>query len=187
MLYIAVVDDDEVILRYISNLLLDGLKEEKEIMLYTSSVVFFSEINQRKWDVVFLDIDMPDLTGIELAETLKCINPNTTIIFVSNFEQMVFKTFSVGAFYFVRKITLESDLQSALESYQKRLAHARRVFYFKTIETNSAISLFDILYFESRGHTIIMHAVNQTQHKLKRERKIRMGTLEDQLKADCDF
>lgn len=95
-----------------------------------------------------------------------------------------FDAFALGAFYFVRKNCLEKDLKRALESYENRFCASEKQFYFKTADAAHSIVLGDILYFETLGHEIILHAVNQTQYSLKREKENRIKLINEQLAED---
>lgn len=66
-------------------------------------------------DVAFLDMEMPMINGIELAEKLKEIDPNIKIIFVTAFEQYALKAFSVDAIGYVLKPYTSSDIRKELD------------------------------------------------------------------------
>lgn len=184
MINVAVVDDDGITLEYICEFVRENLNLEKKIVSYTSSTQFFHEMSCIQPHIVLLDIDMPEMTGFELAELLKSVNPNVVVVFISNLEHMVFDAFAVGAFYFVRKNCLESDLKRALASYEERFHASEKQFYFKTADTSHSIILGDILYFEARGHEILLFAVNQMQYRLKREKENRIKAIDEQLADD---
>ena len=184
MINVVVVDDDGITLEYICRFIREKFKQEKKIVSYTSSTQFFHEMSNIQAHIVLLDIDMPDMTGFELAELLKSVNPNVVVVFVSNLEHMVFNAFDVGAFYFVRKTCLESDLERALDSYEKKIRTSEKQFYFKTNDATHFIILGDILYFETIGHDVILHAVDQKQYHLKREKDNRIKLINEQLAED---
>lgn len=70
-------------------------------------------------DVIFLDIQMPDLTGVEFVRSLK---PDALIIFTTAFEQYAVEGFLLNAVdYLVKPIAFERFLQAAQRA-QERLA-----------------------------------------------------------------
>ena len=83
MIRIAVVDDNEVILHQIKELIEKTIKDDVSIDLFSDSIVFYDNNNQWNYDIVFLDIDMPKMTGFELAETIGLLKRQTLIVFVS--------------------------------------------------------------------------------------------------------
>src|SRR5699024_6715290 len=59
-------------------------------------------------DVVFLDIEMPETNGLELAEQITAHNPNTNIVFVTAYAQFAIKAFELHAIdYLLKPVTLE--------------------------------------------------------------------------------
>ncbi|HOD01773.1 MAG TPA: response regulator [Clostridiales bacterium] len=68
-----------------------------------------------KIDVAFLDIEMPMVRGIELAERLKKIDPNIKIIFVTGYAQYAFDAFGVNAVDYVLKPYTTDMIRRALE------------------------------------------------------------------------
>lgn len=84
----------------------------------------------KNFDIVFLDIEMPNLSGLEAAKKIRQIDSKTIIIFVSNFPNYVFDTFQVEALHFLVKPITESEFENILN----RAIH-------KYLTVNSSISL----------------------------------------------
>lgn len=185
MIRIAVVDDDEFMLSKIGSLIRKAALDEKIIIeSYQNSIDFFQNIETLIFDVVFLDIDMPEISGFEIADILNSVKPDTTIIFVSNMEHLVFQSFEFNPFRFVRKSCLENDIFAAVKSYLKEITKMQDTLFFKTIESEIMIPTFEIVYFESMGHDIFILTTNN-KYKLKREhdKEISMKSLSEQLKS----
>lgn len=76
------------------------------------------------YDIVYLDIEMPGVNGIETAQKLQTINHSVIIIFVSSYSCYVTNAFRVNAFQFLLKDNLTDDdiifeYQRARERYKK--------------------------------------------------------------------
>lgn len=71
-------------------------------------------------DILFLDIQMPDLDGMETAEQFREKNKRTVLIFVTAVEDYVFRAFDVGAFHYLVKPFEEQKFASVLESAVER-------------------------------------------------------------------
>lgn len=127
---IAVVDDERTTLNIICNIIKEHTEKDSVIDAYESSVSFFKNIDKLVYDIVLLDIDMPEIGGFQLAETLKLIKPDITIIFVSNLEHLVFQSLEYKPFRFIRKSKLEEDISSAINSYQREISLKGDVFFF---------------------------------------------------------
>jgi DNA-binding LytR/AlgR family response regulator len=74
-------------------------------------------------DILFLDIQMPEIDGMETATKLRKISKDTIIIFVTALEDYVFQAFDVGAFHYIVKPfndeKLELILQNAIKQYNE--------------------------------------------------------------------
>ena len=66
-----------------------------------------------EYDIYFLDIDMPNINGINIAEKINKFYQDSKIIFCSMRDDLVFDTHSVNSFFFIRKSNVESDLNKA--------------------------------------------------------------------------
>ncbi|MBE6858525.1 MAG: response regulator transcription factor [Ruminococcus sp.] len=169
MIKIAVVDDEKMMLEKICRIIDEQFIEEKIIRSFDKSVNFFNDPDKYNFDLVFLDIDMPELNGFDLAENLKLIKPSITVIFVSRFEYLVFKSFMFSPFRFIRKDFLENETKKAITDYLILLRKNTNMFHIITSDFERDIPISDIMYFESFKHDIYVHSTNG-RYKLKRNR-----------------
>ena len=113
-------------------------------------------------DLVFLDIDMPGLDGIELGKIIKENSPNTEIIFVSNRYEKVFDTFDIHPFGFVRKNNFSTDIGNAIKAYINARGSAKS--YFVVQQENNSVTrklpVNDIVYVESMKNHQMINMVN---------------------------
>lgn len=169
MIKIAVVDDERTILNKIGEEVREYFTERNEIKLFDSSREFFNDPEKYCYDVVFLDIDMPEINGFKIADNLKFIKPSVTIIFVSSMEHLVFESFRCNPFRFVRKSNLSNDIQSAVSEYEAKLKEDRKTYFLRTNDIEENIPLLDIMYFESNGHDIYVRTT-KNRFRLKRDK-----------------
>ena len=85
------------------------------------------------FDMYILDIDMPDMNGFDLANKIYEKYPNAVIIFCTMHDNLVYDSFRLNAFYFVRKNNLEEDLSYSLKKY---IAANTRYIYRKDFGRN---------------------------------------------------
>jgi len=164
ILSIGVCDDDELVCEAVCMRIIKifencgiAVKCDK----YVSPVALYKNIEKgnTKYDVLFLDIDMPKLNGIDLAKALKPLEESPDIIFVSNREDMVFDTFKVRPFGFVRKNNFTHDLHDVLRSYIN-LRIVCNAYIALKLNNNSAIKkvkVSDIVYIESYRNKKFVH------------------------------
>lgn len=155
---IAIVDDEKTFIQMyekeISNLF-DEFGFECEITTYSDSVAFQKESEKTEYDLVFLDIDMPGISGMQLASELCKNNHPTTIIFVSSHSNFVFEAFRYSAYRFIRKENLNSDTKEAVRSFCASLKKNANYITLDLEEHKSiSVDLSSIKYFFSIRHDI---------------------------------
>ena len=115
-----IVDDEPLAV----SLLESFVKRTPELTLlgsFTDSVEASRAIREKKPDLLFLDIQMPDLNGMELAR----IVPDTTrIIFTTAFKEYAFESYEVNALDYLLKPVRYSKFVMAVEKAQKRMPAA---------------------------------------------------------------
>lgn len=120
---------------------------------YTSANELLSDIlSGKSYDFFFLDIEMPELDGLTLSKKIYHNFPDAIIIFISNKEELVFKTFEVHPFRFIRKNHFKEELPQLITDIKNELANQAGSFLTITEQggtTYYTINVYDILYIES--------------------------------------
>lgn len=141
-----------------------------------------SYIEQNEIDVLFLDIDMPKMSGLELAKRLISKNDKTVIAFVSGYDHYVYEVFEFSPFAFLRKDRLKSDLTKTLTRLVQRFTRTKPVIKLSTADGSFSVCPDDVLYVRTKGNYYICVIKNGAELKCR-------GTMNDAetLFADCDF
>lgn len=150
---IAVCDDEAQILedmaKEIQNLMPHG-----SVATFTNSMLLLDNLKSDEWDVLLLDIDMPGLSGLEVAGKLEeghnCREP--LLVFVTSHDELVYDSLRFHPFGFIRKSYFREEICRLLEDCEKELQKKERYFTFKSGAENRKVSLSEILYFESDGN-----------------------------------
>ena len=120
---------------------------------FTNSEDFLSMLEKHfNYDILFLDIEMPGMDGISLCKTIRNIAPDALVIFISNKEELVFQTFEVQPFRFIRKSELKELCPSLVDSIIAELKR-RTPQTIKITEASGDVISFDvrnILYVEAQ-------------------------------------
>lgn len=111
MIRIAVVDDVKIFAYDYRKDLEQLFKQhsvECEIDVYTEAYYFQGILRDKKYNLIFLDIDMPEINGIDLAKEIRKNygDEKVKLVFVSSYENFVFETFHYKAYRFIRKIAV---------------------------------------------------------------------------------
>jgi two-component system LytT family response regulator len=110
---ILIVDDEDLARKRLNRML--GTLNYTKIQEAEDATQALEIFKKEKFDIVFLDINMPRVSGLELGYELKYINPDVSIVFQTAYEEHALKAFDIGAVaYLVKPYSIE-QLQSALE------------------------------------------------------------------------
>lgn len=78
-------------------------KEQIDILCYRNAEEFIISWTDLSFDLAFLDIQMKNMSGIQLAEHIRCSDKNMLIVFVTGFSQYVLKGYDVDALHYLIK------------------------------------------------------------------------------------
>lgn len=157
MYHAAIIEDEMDLIPYLRDTILENFNlNHVQVSFDTfSSGEGFLDMFQAHYhyDIVFLDIEMPDMDGIEVCRQIRRIAPDTLVVFISNKEELVFQTFEVQPFRFVRKSQYQTVLPSVVTDLCRQLVKNEN-HIIKIIEpVSNDIYSFDInqiLYIESQ-------------------------------------
>lgn len=108
--------DDEAIQLENFRLTVQGLAGIDTLQLFSDSVQALEWAKSHPVDAAFLDIEMPKLSGLELAKQLKALNRRTGIVFVTAYDQYALDAFSVRASGYLLKPYTRTDVEAELEN-----------------------------------------------------------------------
>ncbi|MBO4989577.1 MAG: response regulator transcription factor [Clostridia bacterium] len=102
---IAIVEDEKKEAEKLKSFLkkFEGETGERFDVLWYSDAIAFLTGYRSNFDIVLMDIELPDINGMEAAVKLRAIDPVVTLIFVTNMAQFAVKGYEVQAFRFIVK------------------------------------------------------------------------------------
>lgn len=118
MIRVALCDDDEIILKYLCKIVEDILKQTScsfYLQTYISAQQLLNEGN--KYDLIFLDIEMPEIDGIEMGNIIHKNMPECKIIMATGKIERFKETFKFGTFRFITKPFEEEEIREAIDAY----------------------------------------------------------------------
>lgn len=110
-----------------------------------------------EYHIVFLDIHLLNENGLNIAKQLREVNHNVIIVFVSSNNNLVFKTFDVKPFFFIRKSHYKQDIDyffNMLKTYFKTNTY----IYLDSRSSMVHIPIDSILYIESHEHQLWVYS-----------------------------
>lgn len=165
MIKIAVCDDEDRYLNKISNEIEKRFRDRNiniELYKFLDNQHFVDLIKKGELncDAVFLDIEMPENSGLEIAELVKKFNPDALIIFATSFDNYVFEAFNYEAFAYIRKRKFDAEIDTVVNRLIKKFTQSHNKILFRNSEGQFLICPSEILYFESFDHSIYIHKSN---------------------------
>ena len=113
------------------------LGEEYRILEYASGEALLAGSQTDGLDILFLDIEMDGLNGMETARSLRRMESDTILIFVTAYPDFVFQGYDVHAFHYILKPYEDRKILEVLEQALKLLGNLGEQFY--TVEQKSGI------------------------------------------------
>lgn len=162
---IAICDDCEDYLNVIQNML-DACISEKGISYnidrYTSGSELIEKVGDIEYDLIILDINMPGISGLDVAERIYDKTHGDNLVFISSEEGLVFKTLSFRPLFFVRKSNIEDDLKNAVVKWYE-LYGDEEMLTFEGSEEDTGIPLSDIVFIEIQRHYLNVNTVDDVK------------------------
>lgn len=145
---IAICDDNTEYIRLIAGLVAP-YKEKYQMDLKT----FESGEEFLKWDepfdIIFLDIEMKTVSGIDVAAKLRAENDDAIIIFITSHTNYVSDTFRLGAFQYLTKPFTEADFKLDFERAINTYMSKHKKFAVRFRDEITLLECQDIFFIEA--------------------------------------
>lgn len=171
MIKIAVCDDD---VHFTSDTLKPLISKAIKDADIQANVTYFDNGNEllrefeenRIFDIVILDIDMPSINGKELAKKLRDIDSEFCLAFISALKEEVFSTILLGISAFIPKEFDKSVYIDSLTKIFKDYSHKKPddnviEILADGIASTRRIPLNNIYYFQSIGGSVVLHTYTE--------------------------
>ncbi len=114
---ILAVDDEPVALRKIERTIKTIYQDRADVTVLTAdNYIDALACGRRKPDIAFLDVEMPEMTGIELGQRLLKMNPRLNIIFVTAYDDFARDAYSLHASGYITKPYMIDDVVNELQN-----------------------------------------------------------------------
>ena len=157
---IAIIEDSGQELSLLERCLQSYLSSRqvyRVIDTYTSGEAFLENWPSESYDLVFLDILMEGISGIEVARKIRETDSECLLIFISSSKEYALQGFEVRAFDYLLKPLSEERFQKTTDLCQNELAKHIRYIEVKESRTLVKIPLNEIIYTDYYNHYIQIH------------------------------
>lgn len=150
-MWIFICDDERQMLSRIAKKVSECLPES-DIRVFSSGSELLQCLQTKGCGILLLDIDMPDITGLEIAGQLSHLEKKPLLVFVTSHDELVYDSFQYHPFAFIRKNSLDSEIKAVLDDCVRELQHRERHFCFRWEGKQVFLLLSEIFYFEAEGN-----------------------------------
>jgi len=170
-LRIAICEDDQNSQISLSNALTDWAKLKNaqiELFCYSSAEAFLIAWPDMSFDLLFLDIKMKILTGIELANIIRKYDNNIKIVFITSYKQFVFNGYDVNAMHYMIKPISLPKLHAILDNAYM-FWHSQNNSYLIVANKEGLLRLLidDIFYISIYSHIATVYT-EKCSHDLRK-------------------
>ena len=151
-----ICDDEKIFLEELSNKIIECLEKQNidmNIKVCNSGKKLLNICKTLSVDAIFLDIDIPEMNGFQIAKNVRKLYPDCMIIFCSSHNELVYESFEYEPFWFLCKSDYERKLDSVLEKVKK----SKKEFVIKFKEKIIKVRYQEIFYVEVEKHKIRLH------------------------------
>ena len=138
-------------------------KKNFDVVAYDNALDFIDKYKVSA-DVIFMDIQMPYLNGMDAAKKVREMDENVVIVFVTNLARYAIEAYEVNAYDFVLKPVRYSAFSMKMDRicrYVERNRNGTRLLNIITREVKKRVYVSEIKYVEVRNHEVILHCVDE--------------------------
>ncbi len=166
---IAICDDNPAELQRIRTIVQEFVRQKQSacpMSVHTfasGSDLFLFTKKHGAFDLIILDIIMPDLNGLELAAKLRAHNDDCMIIFLTSSPEFAVDSYKVKAYYYLLKHSANTELPKLLNRALDDISEESTAsVVIKEKGKWTRVSLSSVQYVESVNHTVHFHLRNGT-------------------------
>lgn len=165
MIKAVIVEDEEEQSNALKNFLIKYSDEKRvffDVQTFSNAITFLDRYTA-DYDIVFIDIRMPYMNGIDAAHYLRRKDENVTIIFVTSLKQYAVEGYSVDAAGYLLKPVSFADFSLTLTRILRKITprESNEYIVLPMLEGNIRLRPSDIVYLESNGHQVVYHTVER--------------------------
>lgn len=143
---VIIVDDEKLALRQFQ-FEIEGIPWVELSGAFLNPVQALEFIENHSVEAAFLDIEMPEMNGLELAEKLRELSPGLVIIFITGYEQYTLDALKIKADYYLTKPYDNEDIKEVLERARLLSARQKKRVYIRTFPRFEVFVADSTVYF----------------------------------------
>lgn len=159
---IAICDDFEQDAKYIASAVNKWAEKERillDVEVFPSADSFlFHYADHKDFDIMLLDIEMPSMSGIELAKKIRLENDAVQITFITGFIDYIAEGYDVAALHYLMKPLSEDKLSEVLNRAVLKIRKNEKSLFLSISGEMVRIPIYQIKYLEVQQNYVTVHA-----------------------------
>ena len=184
---IVICEDEHIFSEHLVGYIDEWAKEKSvfvETFIYTAAERFLDEWNDSEdYDIIFLDIKMDKMNGMDLAKVIRKTNSYIPIVFATNMREYVFKGYSVAAMQYLLKPVKKEDCFTCLNRVHQG-SRVKKYYIVNDIEKTVKIPVSEIIYIKMFSHTATMVTTGK-EYAFRKTISQLLAELNDELFIKC--
>ena len=160
---LAICDDEPVYIEKIKAALkeCDELPDDIELFEYSSGALLVETHEKNPHDIIFLDIEMPEMTGLEAGQNIRETDKNVIIVFLTSYREYVFESFRIEPFDYILKPINKEKMNDVMNRAILKLKEQNHVVQIEWKGKLDTLKVCDIVYLSSELRYVRIHTTNK--------------------------
>jgi len=175
----AICDDNTDQLTYLNELLIEWSSQTGltiNVATFQSAEEFLFEYEDRQFDILLLDIEMPGMDGMTLARKIRQTDEGLQIIFVTGYDKYIGDGYDVAAFHYLIKPLKKEKLFEVISKASQLIKRREKNIFLTTNRQTIKVALHEIIYIEASHNYVDVHTTTDIHHV-----KMPLSAIEDLL------
>ena len=156
---IVICEDEKIFSNQLAGYIKEWEKERgipTEVFPYINAEKFWQYwLDSEDYDLIFLDIQMGNMDGMELARRIRSTNADIPIVFVTSYKEYAIEAYNVSAMWYLLKPITKEKCFACLDR-ANQTDRLRKYYVFSDVEKTERLLHADILYVGMYSHTATM-------------------------------
>lgn len=167
---VKICDDDEMVIERLREMILRILKKYGYHCIcrtYASGLAFLDEMEEEA-DLIFLDVEMPEISGFDIAQKLVEQQKNKKLVFITGHDNCVFPALDYYPFSYLRKSRMkEEKVEEVICQFLNQKTKTEKVFRITAGSKSLVMPLLEIARITHWNHQITIHCADGTEEHVR--------------------